>query len=94
MISFDTTKADRLLIGKIVKRAMKAVADYGGNYDALSCDMDITACHANGCELDLKKLLNFPEFDFLHDILGIRRHLDRETGELMDFFLPRCAKPK
>ncbi len=53
--------------------------------------MDITATHANGCPLDLDKLLAAPDFDFAHDVFGIRRHLDRTTGELRDFFLPRCS---
>ena len=54
--------------------------------------MDVTACHANGTKLDLEKLLNFPDFDFLHDVAGIRNCIDRETGKLTKCFLPRCAR--
>jgi hypothetical protein len=55
--------------------------------------MDITACHLNGCKLDLAKLLAADDFNFAHDVLGIRRHIDRETGQLMNCFRPRFAKP-
>lgn len=53
--------------------------------------MDLTACHCNGCELDLDRLLLAPDPDFGHDVCGIRRHIDRRTGKLGGCFLPRCA---
>jgi len=56
--------------------------------------MDITACHANGCPLDLKKLRAAPDFDFVHDVVGIMHHIDRRDGKLVNFFLPRCSKPE
>lgn len=58
----------------------------------LTTEMDLSACHAQGCELDFERLLAAPAEDFEHDILGIRRHLNRETGYLEDFFVPRYAK--
>lgn len=91
-ISFKTTKKERFVIAQIVGRAMCLCAENGIKYDPVDCRMDLTACHANGCKLDLNKLLSFQEFDFSHDIFGIRRHLNRETGELEDCFWPRCAK--
>ena len=42
--------------------------------------------------LDLKRLLAFPDYDFLHDVVGISRHINRKTGELEDCFSPRCSK--
>lgn len=56
--------------------------------------MDLSACHANGCPLDFKRLLAFPDFDFAHDIFGINQRIDRETGQLRNCFVPRCAKPE
>jgi hypothetical protein len=44
--------------------------------------------------LDLNKLLNFSDLDFIHDVLGIKRHIDRNSGELGGCFLPRCARAK
>ena len=61
--------------------------------------MDITCVHANGCPLDLDAMLRAigdseQETDLIHDLLGIRRHLDRTTGQLLDCFVPRFALPE
>ena len=54
--------------------------------------MDIAAAHTK-CPLDLKRLLgDFDDANFLHDVAGIRMYIDRNTGELKECFLPRCAK--
>lgn len=53
--------------------------------------MDITAVHANGNQLDLTALLAADDSNFAHDVFGIRRHLNRDTGELEDFFTPRFS---
>ncbi len=87
MIKWDITREDALTIGAIVKRATKA----GSVKDPLSLNMDITACHLNGCPLKLSELLNAEPFDFAHDIHGITAHIDRETGALRDCFVPRFA---
>lgn len=59
--------------------------------DKMDVQMDVTACHANGCPLDLKKLLDADDFNFAHDIFGINQHINRKTGKLERFFVPRCA---
>jgi hypothetical protein len=56
--------------------------------------MDIAACNANGCKLKLEEFLAAPGFDFIHDVIGIQRHINRETGQLGDCFLPRYANLK
>ena len=89
-LSFDSTKEEMALIQGVVKRALREMPDYPD--DAISLSMDLTACNANGCPLDFKKLLAAPRFDFWHDIGGIRRHINRNTGQLMDCFLPRCSR--
>ena len=53
--------------------------------------MDISGCHLSN-PLDLDKLLDADDFNFMHDVLGIMKHIDRKTGELRDFFLPRFSK--
>lgn len=53
--------------------------------------MDICACHLK-CPLDLFRLLCADDGNFSHDVFGIRKHMNRETGELQDCFLPRFAK--
>jgi hypothetical protein len=56
--------------------------------------MDLTAVHANGCPLRLGDLLASDTFEFIHDIVGIERHVDRKTGKLRGFFVPRYAAPQ
>lgn len=92
-VSFDTTPKDARLITKIAERAM-IIAEATGDLwvkgqTATDFRMDLTAVHANGCPLRLDGLLAAPEYDFVHDISGIRRHLNRDTGQLEDCFLPR-----
>jgi len=91
-LTFDVSEEDSVYIQKILKRAVKLAAEHGRPIDDhLSLHMDITACHANGCKLDLLKLLCFPDFDFAHDVFGISRHINRTNGKLMNCFLPRCS---
>jgi hypothetical protein len=85
--SIDLPKAERKLIQKIVRRARRS----DKTLDALSLDMDLTAVHGHACQLALQVLLDFDDFNFNHDVYGIVRHLNRRTGELMDFFEPRSA---
>ncbi len=87
-ISFKVSKPDALKISAIVKRV---VAEKFHPDDAMTISMDITACHANGCPLDLDRLLAAPVADLGHDVLGIRRHISRETGVIGGCFLPRYA---
>ncbi|MHB1297319.1 MAG: DUF6874 family protein [Gemmatimonadaceae bacterium] len=54
--------------------------------------MDLTCVHANACPLELQGMLDGREFDLMHDVAGIRRHLNRRTGRLEGHFLPRYAK--
>lgn len=91
-VSFKVSKADRLLVTDAVERVAQYEAKNGRRCDRLSVAMDLEATHANGCPLNFEKLLTFDDLSFLHDIYGINRHLNRETGELMHCFLPRCAK--
>ncbi len=53
--------------------------------------MDITAAHRNGCPLKLDELLKAEDFDFAHDVFGIRRYINRKTGKLENCFLPRFS---
>ena len=86
MLNWNYTKAEARIIARIAKRAAASL-----EVEYQDTEMDVAAVHCNGCPLDLPKLLEFDDFNFAHDIIGIRRHLDRETGELKNHFLPRCA---
>lgn len=84
-VSFDVSPEEAEIIQKIAKRATSRNDGYS-QMDAL---MDVTACHANGCPLRLPELLAAKEFSFVHDVYGIRRHLNRTSGQLENGFLPR-----
>lgn len=93
-IRFDVTEEEQQLIEKIIERVRNFFPEKfdAGQLNAFMFEMDLCACHANGCPLDFKRLLEFPEFDFMHDIAGIVQHIDRQTGQLQHCFLPRCYK--
>ena len=88
MVQFATfTDEDRKTVWAIVERAVNA-----GIYDEpLDADMDISAVCFH-TPLRLTDLLNADQFQFAHDMRGIQRHINRQTGELEHFFLPRFAR--
>lgn len=90
-IKWDAAKEDHRLLGKIAKRAVEMARESGIEYRFSDAVMDVTACHANGTPLRLTALLEADDFNFSHDVFGIRRYLDRETGALTDCFVPRFA---
>lgn len=89
MLNFSATNEEVDIIRKIVERWQ---THESVERDTTSLWMDIEATHSNGCPLDLQKLLDFPDFDFFHDVFGIERHLNRTNGKLENCFLPRCAR--
>ena len=91
-MNFRATKAEFELMNAIADRAVRAASAAGVSYGKQDALMDINACHSNGCPLKLDELLNADGFNFNHDVFGIRRHLNRETGKLEGFFLPRFAR--
>jgi hypothetical protein len=88
----NVTTEDRDTILKIVQRAKELARNLGQkNFDALTCTMDLTVAHHTD-PLALDELLKADnDGDFAHDVWGIMRHIDRETGELGDHFSPRYA---
>ena len=94
--SFRVSARDARIIQAIVSRAEgmeRARRDRfaPARFDRLSASMDITACHANGNPLRLEELLGADDFNFAHDFYGIQAHLDRQSGELRDCFVPRFS---
>ncbi len=75
------------LIAAIAQRAIDTMPEDVGPKCRLV--MDIDACHSNGCPLDLVGLLSAKQGDFNHDVSGIVSNINRKTGALEDFFLPR-----
>ena len=91
-VSFSVNAMDADTIRQIVRRAEAIFVGAGQTVDPLCLTMDITAVHANGCPLRLQALLDADEFNFLHDVTKIERHIDRNTGKLRDHFVPRFAR--
>lgn len=93
-VSFQISHTDSLLVGKVARRAARASAKVGFRLDVIEIRMDLAACHANGNPVDFAKLLAADDATFGHDVFGISRHMDRDTGQLRDFFSPRCSLPQ
>ena len=88
MINWNCTAEEFALIVNIAKRVESELKNYPD--DRRTIIMDLTACHANGCPLQLDELLKADKFEFSHDIYGIRKAIDRTTGKLTeDCFTPR-----
>lgn len=90
-ISFKVRRDEFKLIDRIANRALNIAVGYGIPHKKADFAMDITAVHANGNPLRLRELLEADEFNFAHDVFGIYRHLNRETGELENCFRPRFS---
>lgn len=97
-VNFSVTTEERILIQKVADKAWKNTpqGNLGGSFYVTKEDhvMDLIAVHKNGCPMDWEKLLRFPPAAFRHDIQGISRNLNRQTGELENFFIPRAARTK
>lgn len=91
-INFDVSRNDRALIFDLADRAALVAKKHGRKrFDKMNIIMDLTACHANGNPLKLKELLDADDFSFIHDVFGIERHINRNTGRLENCFSPRYS---
>ena len=95
-VKFTATPEERAIIRRISTRAASLNMNNGNRsacWDvAAGISMDLEAVHSNGCPMDFARLENADDFNLLHDVAGIARHLDRSTGKLTDMFRPRFAK--
>lgn len=87
-------RAAYMIVNKIAHRAVAFARRHRIDYDLLDCEMDLIATHLNGNPIDFQKLLDFDDANFGHDVFGIRKHIDRTTGQLTDCFSPRCSLPE
>lgn len=93
-VRFDVSEKDRKLVAAIVDRAMTRPDRVLFDGDRLGLTMDIEATHRNGNRLALARLLAADDFNFWHDVAGIQATLNRRTGKLTNFFVPRFSSPK
>lgn len=97
--------AMKAAITKIIERARQlGLVDHDqyGNphwYTSETMCLDLYACVCGAFRDDqaitgfnLEKLAAFDDFNFTHDIVGIARLIDRETGDMRGHFMPRCAR--
>ena len=89
--NWKVTNHDHGLIVDIAIRAAQLGKRYGVDYPQRDAIMDLTAVHASN-PLRLEELAAADEGNFGHDVFGIRRHIDRETGKLTDCFCPRYSR--
>lgn len=84
------TDSEHIALDRIVERALPLFKDWDGVTE-LHLRMDISAAHASN-PLRLAELAEADDFNLIHDIGGIIRHLDRTTGFLQDCFVPRYSR--
>ena len=75
---------------KLIDQIAERAKSLNESYDIPTTQMDITACMKYQ-NLDLRKLLEAPRFDFFHDVAGINQNINHDTYKLDNFFLPRCS---
>jgi hypothetical protein len=78
------TAAELAVIDAIVNRARVHFPDR----EERDVKMDVLATHLTK-PLRLNELLDADDTNFVHDIVGIERHLDRQTFTLRGGFSPR-----
>ena len=90
-IDFNLTEENVRKIEAIMDRALGLAPHVVTDW--ISVMMDLAAANGDNGNppLDLDKLLAFDDFSFLHDVVGIVRHMNRETGKLDGRFMPRCV---
>lgn len=92
-VSFQVGLRDHATADACAKRAIELGLSGRGKWAPLHIHMDLVAVKANGMpELDFGRLLNSSGQDFAHDIVGIERNLNRQTGKLENCFVPRAAR--
>jgi len=92
-VSFDVSAKDDSLIVALVDFAIEEFSEMiTDTHDKIDFIMDVTACHANGCPLNLQGLIETDVINRHHDLAGIARNIDKATGKLLNNFLPRFAK--
>jgi len=93
-MSFENLTREEIdLIDEIATRACDiARLDVGVSIKKAEMFMDLVACHTVACPLNLYRFFVADRSNFAHDAFGIRRHINRETFQLEDCFIPRFAK--
>lgn len=76
------------IVVKIADRAKNLIE----GYKKVTVILDVFVCHVGGNPLRFQELLEAPDFDFTHDVMGINQNLNHNTGKLEGFFEPRFTE--
>lgn len=88
-INWEQLSNDELnLLHGITQHAVKVARKSGIPLDPMNTLTSLSVVHIS-TPLRLPDLLEADEDDLMHDVLGIIRHLDPDTGRLGDLFSPR-----
>ncbi len=89
----ESTKPDDIvLINRIATRTVDLCKRYGLPAPSqMQMGLDIAIAHARR-PMNLWTFLRASDEDFTHDVLGISRHVDRESGHMRDGWTPRHLK--
>lgn len=79
------------IMGEIADRAVMLYAKHGVRVERLDTLLDVMAVHNKVQPLRLSDLLAADDLNFIHDITGINRHLDRDNYLLNEGFSPRFS---
>lgn len=82
------SKAERKAAKHIARRAVRMFQRFDIPYRRRDIEMDLSAVHAK-TPLRLAELAKADDFNFAHDLGGIRANINRNTGELENCFMPR-----
>src|ERR1044072_4676006 len=95
MFNFNVSPEDHTKIAQLARDGSALSLIGGQQIPVFQLLLSLTACHANGCPLDLDGLISANDTHKAHDIFGIHGHIDHNTGELIDFharyFLKKAA---
>jgi hypothetical protein len=90
-VKFNFTYEEKQVVLKIVERAAMLGFLAKDDHAVENLSISLLATHLNGCRLNLNALLVVDIVTFAHDIFGIDKNCCRETGKLLNDFLPRSA---
>jgi hypothetical protein len=86
-----TDKREAKLLTEIVDRAEKLARRFNQPTVRAAIAIDLVMAHRMQ-PLDLELLLAAADGNFAHDVFGIMRHIDRNSGVMRDCFVPRFAR--
>ena len=86
-----TTAKERIALNAIAGR-LESTRRYGQD-EIDTIRTSIAICHMDAIPLDLDMLAEADLPMMIHDIEGIDRNMCRETRQMLNCFLPKCALP-